>query len=189
MFCQSFMGWINYYIQQYSVSLIMHKYYPVSAHFETLAWRHASCGGDYGLTQSFVYRNLIHACRYFCALFGNSQPFPASRPSVQPPGKLQSSSGVTRGRSAAWPESRKAALPQLDRFSQRLSFPARKRSNNFAHVKNYVSRALGAWDTASIQTLFLFSQPGSDTCSPPRLLKGPSYLQHHAYPAVPFNTY
>lgn len=43
MFYQSVMGWINYYIKQCTVSLIMHQPCLVSIHFQTLSWRHASC--------------------------------------------------------------------------------------------------------------------------------------------------
>lgn len=42
MFYQSFMGWINYYIKQYTVSLIIHKSCPISIHFQTLSWCHTS---------------------------------------------------------------------------------------------------------------------------------------------------
>lgn len=198
MFYQSFMGWINYYIKQYTVSLIIHKSCPTSTHFQTLCRHHASFGGDYILTEPFVYRKVGHVYCTSRDLRERERKKPkqnSTRGSVN--FNVNLAKPHWRPLFLLKPSFRPPSftfLPQVNSFlSERFFFPLA-----FFFFSFFSQTLLNSIDNILCgvlhqQTLFSLLRcvfiTGVRRTQPTQSVESLLYLKHHTYPVVPFNTY
>lgn len=208
MFYQSFMGWINYYIKQYSVSLIMHTSVPYPHVLEHFPDSMNHMGWLYFDTVICLLQSPL--VLYFCVLSGKLFYFslPSSLISHLPPPRT--SQFIWFGIWCLFHEDRtrmcfSSTAPDIClqvNSSCREPFPFMRgshvafiRSNDFACALNYINTVL-AYILYSTSTLYFcvmlcFHNWGQTHthAQPTQSAERPLYLKNHTYPVVPFNTY
>lgn len=203
MFYQSFMGWINYYIKQYSVSLIMHTSVPYARILEHFPDAMNHTGWLYFDTVICLLQS--PGVLYFCVLSGKLFYFssPSALISHLPP--TRSSRFIWFGIWGLFHKERtrmcfSSTAPDIclevnsflrSRFLSGQAPTFILYAVMILHVRSIISTLYWCiFCTAVVSCIFaLCSVFITGVTQPTQSAEKALYLQHHTYPVVPFNTY